>query len=125
MALLRIEGAGVVVRSRDGEPILTALARSGHTHRFGCRRGGCGVCKVELVSGGVRYPTQVADQVLSPAERAAGVCLSCRAVPEGDVVIRLREGDRLRCVAPILAALSDTTGESGCTGFEPRGEGER
>ncbi|TVS86191.1 2Fe-2S iron-sulfur cluster-binding protein [Mycobacterium helveticum] len=109
MALLRIEPAGVAVCSLDGEPILTALARSGHTHRFGCRRGGCGVCKVEVVSGAVRYQARVADQVLSPAERAAGVCLSCRAVPEGDVVIRLRAGDRLRCVAPMLAALACKT----------------
>jgi len=112
VALLRIEPAGVVVGLLDGEPMLTGLKRSGYTHRFGCRRGGCGICKVELVSGAVRYPVRVADQVLSAAERADGVCLSCRAVPEGDVVIRLGPGDRLRCMAPILAVLAGGADES-------------
>lgn len=110
---LRIEPAGIVVGLLDGEPMLTALKRSGYTHRFGCRRGGCGICKVELVSGAVRYPARVADQVLSAAERSDGVCLSCRAVPEGDVVVRLREDDRLRCVAPLLAVLAGGADESG------------
>lgn len=113
MAFLRIEPDGVVVALLSGEPILTALRRSGYTHRFGCRRGGCGTCKMELVSGVVRYPVRVAEQVLTPAERAAGVCLSCRAVPAGDVVTQLREGDRLRCVVPVLAALSVATHEEG------------
>ncbi|GAB2985266.1 2Fe-2S iron-sulfur cluster-binding protein [Amycolatopsis acidiphila] len=113
MGLLRIEPAGVSLRSREDEPMLAALARCGYSHRFGCRRGGCGTCKVELVSGAVRYPAPVPEQVLTAAERAAGVCVSCRAVPVGDVVIRLRRGDRLRCVAPILAALAATTMEEG------------
>lgn len=108
MALLRIEPDGVVVRLLTGESMLAALRRSGYTHRFGCRRGGCGICRVKLVSGDVRYPVAVAEQVLSAVERASGVCLSCRAVADSDVVIRLRPGDRLRCVAPLLAAL--TTG---------------
>lgn len=113
MALMRIEPAGIMAQSLNGEPILAALRRGGYTHNFGCRRGGCGTCKVELVSGVVRYPVRVADQALTPAERAAGVCLSCRAVPDGDVVIQLRAGDRLRCVAPMLAALMVTTNEEG------------
>lgn len=112
MALLRIEPAGFTMRSRAGEPILAALARCGYSHRFGCRRGGCGTCKVQLVCGEVCYPVRVAEQVLTPAERVAGVCLSCRAVPVGDVVIRLREGDRLRNVAPILTDLAAVTNET-------------
>lgn len=105
MAVLRIQPPGIAVELLDGEPILSALKRCGYTHRFGCRRGGCGVCKVDLVSGAVRYPQRVAPQVLGLDERADGVCLSCRAVAVDDVVIRLRVGDRLRCVVPGLAGL--------------------
>lgn len=113
MALLRIEPDGVVVRLLSGESMLAALRRCGYTHRFGCRRGGCGICRVELVSGVVRYPVAVAEQVLNVVERAGGVCLSCRAVADSDVVIRLVAGDRLRCVAPVLAALASGKDEEG------------
>jgi CDP-4-dehydro-6-deoxyglucose reductase len=105
MALMRIEPAGIAVRSLGGESILTALARCGYSHSFGCRRGGCGTCKAQLVSGEITYPSRVADQVLDLDERAAGVCVTCRAVPVSDVVIRLRDDDKLRCVAPMLAGL--------------------
>lgn len=82
--------------------MLGALRRSGYTHRFGCRRGGCGVCRVTVVSGHARYPTEVSEQVLDPTERTAGVWLSCRSVPVTDVVIELDPGDRLSCYAPLL-----------------------
>jgi CDP-4-dehydro-6-deoxyglucose reductase len=80
--------------------VLAALARSGYAHRTGCRRGGCGVCKVDLVDGEVRYARPVAETVLPADERVAGVCLSCRAIPVADVVVRLRDGDRLRSMWP-------------------------
>lgn len=103
MPTLAVDGTGVCVQTRAGEPILAALCRHGYAYRFGCRRGGCGICKVTLVSGEVDYPVEVPGQVLSDAEAQAGTCLSCRAVPRTDTVIRLGATDRLRCVAPFLA----------------------
>ncbi|WP_432842209.1 2Fe-2S iron-sulfur cluster-binding protein [Dactylosporangium sp. CA-092794] len=91
----------VAVTAADGEGILAALYRSGFGYRTGCRRGGCGVCKVDLVDGEVDYPVTVAATVLTPQERTTGTCLTCRAVPRGDVVIRLRD-ERLRCLIPFL-----------------------
>ena len=87
---------------REDETILAAMVRSGFLYRFGCKRGGCGVCKVHLVTGEVRYERPVASTVLSDAERAAGVCVSCRAVPLTDIVIELQEGDRLILASPLL-----------------------
>jgi CDP-4-dehydro-6-deoxyglucose reductase len=100
-----VAGSGVAVEAKRGEAILAALARHGYSYRYGCRRGGCGVCKVEIVKGEVEYPTTVASTVLTDEEREDGTCLSCRAVPSSDVEIRLRPDDRLRCVAPLLAGL--------------------
>lgn len=85
----------------DGEVLLDAILRDGFTYRFGCRRGGCTDCKVRLLSGTVRYDKRIAAEVLTDDERAAGVCLSCRAIPETDVVVHLQAGDRLRCISPI------------------------
>ncbi|MEE6176955.1 2Fe-2S iron-sulfur cluster-binding protein [Mycobacterium sp. 050134] len=99
MPLVAVEGYDVEVEARPGEPILAVLRRKGYTYKFGCRRGGCGVCMVHLVSGQVDYPKAVADTVLSAADRRGGQCLSCRAVPLTDVVIRLGIGDRLHTKA--------------------------
>lgn len=102
MPAVAVEGHDIEVESRPNEPILGALCRRGYSYKFGCRRGGCGVCKVHLVSGQVDYPKAVAETVLSVADRRDGVCLSCRAVPVTDVVIRLSAGDRLRGVGLFL-----------------------
>lgn len=96
---------GTSVGVREGEYLLAALNRSGYGYRTGCRRGGCGICKADLISGSVSYPVTVAHEVLTPEERESGTCLTCRAVPQDDVVIELRN-DRLRCTSTFLAALA-------------------
>ncbi|MER7334116.1 MULTISPECIES: 2Fe-2S iron-sulfur cluster-binding protein [unclassified Micromonospora] len=92
---------GLTVPVANGETILAAFSRAGYTHTVGCRRGGCGMCKVDLRAGSVRYDDVVAESVLAAEERAAGTCLTCRAVPCGDVVVELRQ-DRLRRTNPFL-----------------------
>ena len=105
MPTVTVAGTDVGVQAKGGEAILAALYRNGYAYKIGCRRGGCGVCKLDLVEGEVSYPITVAPTVLSEDDKAAGTCLSCRAVPETDVVLRLAADDRLRCVAPLLARL--------------------
>jgi ferredoxin len=99
---LTVMPVGESMPVREDETILAAMVRSGFLYRFGCKRGGCGVCKVHLAAGEVWYERPVASTVLSDAERAAGVCVSCRAVPLTDVIIELQEGDRLILAAPLL-----------------------
>ena len=89
---------GVQVVAQESETLLRALARAGLRYRVGCKRGGCGICKVQLKLGEVRYERPIADSVLSDDERVEGICLSCRAVPITNIVIELQEGDRLRRV---------------------------
>jgi ferredoxin len=95
---------GVRITARPNENLLVALSRAGLQYRIGCRRGGCGVCKIHLVAGEVSYERPVADNVLSEDEKAEGICLSCRAVPLTNVVIELQDGDRLRRVFAHLFA---------------------
>jgi CDP-4-dehydro-6-deoxyglucose reductase len=102
---VRVTPDEVTVAARKDEYILAALNRSGYGYRTGCRRGGCGVCKADLIQGTVSYPVTVSADVLTPDEIAAGICLPCRAVPHGEVVVRLRD-DRLRCTSTFLAALA-------------------
>src|SRR4051794_26042821 len=95
-----ISSYDVRVGVREGETILRAIVRSGYKYRYGCRRGGCGLCKVHLVLGEVHYERPIATNVLSDDERVEGICLSCRALPITNVVIELQEGDRLRGAGP-------------------------
>lgn len=103
MADIEVRPDGIRVAARNGETVLAALFRSGYGYRVGCRRGGCALCKVDLIEGEVDYPTVVAGTVLTDDERRGGTCLTCRAVPRGDVVVRLRD-ERLRVVLPFLHA---------------------
>ncbi len=89
---------GVRVTVGDDETLLRALSHAGLRYRVGCKRGGCGICKVQLKLGEVRYERPIADSVLTDDERVEGICLSCRAVPLTNIVIELQEGDRLRRV---------------------------
>jgi ferredoxin len=89
---------GLQVTAAEAETVLGALSRAGLRYRVGCKRGGCGICKVQLVLGEVRYERTVAESVLSDDERVEGICLSCRAVPITNIAIELQEGDRLRKV---------------------------
>lgn len=102
MVRLRVQ-PGVDVELRKDETVLAGLYRHGYTYRIGCRRGGCGICKVDLVCGEVRYDAAVSPEVLTDDERSSGTCLTCRAVPVDDVTIALREEQLRR--NPLLAFL--------------------
>jgi CDP-4-dehydro-6-deoxyglucose reductase len=102
MPTLTVAGEDVQVALLPDETILAALYRNGYAFRIGCRRGGCAICKVDLLEGEVAYERPIATTVLTDSERAEGCCLSCRAVPLGDVTIALRK-DNLRRVGTLLA----------------------
>lgn len=92
---LTIEPDGITIDVREGETILQAMHGAGLGYRTGCRRGGCTVCKVDVVDGSVEHRQPIAASVMTPEEYGDGTCLTCKAVPSGDVVIRLRD-ERLR-----------------------------
>jgi CDP-4-dehydro-6-deoxyglucose reductase len=110
MPTVRIEPQGWEAHLREGEAILAGLNRCGYTVRqIGCRRGGCGICKLELVAGEVTYEKVVADDVLSSDEKAAGRCLTCRAVPTGDVTLHVDDGEISAAPAGLLRFLNTST----------------
>ena len=51
----------------------------------GCRTGSCGTCRVAMKSGNVRY--NVRYNVEADAEHEEGSCLTCIAVPVGELVL--------------------------------------
>ena len=100
MQIIRVLPKDVVLPVHRGDTILAAIARGGLSYRVGCRRGGCGICKAELITGQVSYPVPVSETVLTPAERADRVVLTCRAVPGTDCTVQLRS--QVRVAVPFL-----------------------
>lgn len=73
-----------------GEAILAAGIRQGVGLPYGCKDGACGSCKCKKLSGTVVHgPHQ--EKALSAAEEAAGLVLTCCAVPQSDVVLESRQ----------------------------------
>ncbi|WP_395694134.1 2Fe-2S iron-sulfur cluster-binding protein [Nocardioides sp.] len=106
MPIVTVDPTGEEIYLPEGQTVLAGLYAAGYSYTIGCRRGGCGVCKIDLLDGGVTYDHPVADEVLSREERQEGVCLTCRAVPDGDVTVRFRTGS-LRLVQPLLRSLNE------------------
>lgn len=83
-----IEGEQRPQLCTSGERLLLALERSGvGAVRIGCRQGGCGACRVKIISG--TYVTKKMSRAhVTEAEEKQGYALSCRVFPESDLVIR-------------------------------------
>ena len=62
---------------------------------FGCRGGGCGTCKMRLISGRVDYGRSSAA-VLPETEKRSGAFLSCQARPLSDLTVELTTANRYR-----------------------------
>lgn len=54
---------------------------------IGCRGGGCGVCRVEVMSGNYRTK-RMSSRHISDDDLANGVVLACRIFPESDLTVR-------------------------------------
>lgn len=106
MAVVTVLPGGEQVFCPDDDTVLAALFAAGYSYTVGCRRGGCGICKVTVHEGTASHNRPVACTVVTPEEAEAGVRLSCRAVPAGDITIELHEG-ALRLVNPLLRQLNE------------------
>lgn len=94
-----------VVYLEPDETVLSGLYKAGYAYTVGCKRGGCGICKLDVLEGDFTYNRPVADSVVSAEERTDGTCLSCRAVPDSDITIQMRQSE-LRLVNPILRQIN-------------------
>jgi ferredoxin len=81
----------------DGERVLVGLERAqgfGQLKNMprrlpvGCRRGGCGICRVRVLAGQYRSDAMSRSHV-SAEDEAAGVVLACCIYPLSDLSLRL------------------------------------
>ncbi len=82
----------------ESETLLAAGLRHGLALPFGCQSGGCGSCRVRLVSGTIDYPFP--PPALSAAEQAAGYILMCLAHARSPLTIALHQPPQLDSLRP-------------------------
>ena len=80
-----IEDTGEEYRCPADRDLLRSMERLGRKGiPAGCRGGGCGVCKVHIVSGSVKSKKMSRAHV-SVEDQASGYVLACRSYPQSDV----------------------------------------
>ncbi|MBI4694538.1 MAG: 2Fe-2S iron-sulfur cluster binding domain-containing protein [Gammaproteobacteria bacterium] len=86
--LVSIENTGEEFLCEESVPVLLAMESAmRHGIPVGCRNGGCGICKVEVLSG--EFAARVMSRAhVSLEEQVAGHVLSCRIRPRS--ALRLR-----------------------------------
>ncbi|MBL4837913.1 MAG: 2Fe-2S iron-sulfur cluster binding domain-containing protein [Kordiimonadaceae bacterium] len=74
-------------------PVLISMQQQPqHPIKIGCRGGGCGVCKVRIVSG--QYHCSKMSRVhISEAEQKQGYALACCLYPESDLEVTTKISD--------------------------------
>jgi ferredoxin len=84
-----IEETGETYGCSQEESVLCGMEKLGRKGiPVGCRGGGCGVCKVEVVDG--RYRSQVMSREhVSVDDEAHGRVLACRIRPSTDLRLRV------------------------------------
>jgi NAD(P)H-flavin reductase/ferredoxin len=68
-----------------GQTLLAAILEHGRYLRYGCKNGGCGTCKIQLLEGEIEQGRS--SLALSSSERAEGYALLCSAVPQSDCTV--------------------------------------
>tara|TARA_B100001939_G_scaffold333021_1_gene332570 strand:- start:3295 stop:3645 length:351 start_codon:yes stop_codon:yes gene_type:complete len=91
---IAIEGVGEKIPCPRDRSVLVAMEARGLARiPVGCRGGGCGICKIRVVSGDYRTGRMAACHV-TEEERRQGYVLACRLYPNSDLIIRLRTKNR-------------------------------
>lgn len=91
MTMLSLPQAGRRIPVAGGQTILDAALTAGIAYPHACRSGRCGACKSKLLGGRVTLGRHT-PFALTEEERAAGLVLACRAVPDGDVTLAWLDG---------------------------------
>jgi ferredoxin len=72
--------------AKNNESILDTAIRNGVKIKVGCKGGGCGICKIQVLEGDVDRGHS-ARSVLPLHEMEEGYALACQTRPQSDLVI--------------------------------------
>jgi len=91
MYQIQVLGDSREFRCSENTSLLSAMAKVGiNCIPVGCRSGGCGVCKIRVLSGTFTAKVMSRKQI-SLAEEADGLALACRIFPKSSMVVEVIE----------------------------------
>ena len=86
---ITIVGTGNVFQCKEGQNVLNAMELRGHKGiPVGCRGGGCGICRVQVLGMGNYRTLKMSRAQISAADEALGMVLACKLIPQEDLRIR-------------------------------------
>lgn len=86
---ITIADTGETFSCRPEQNVLAAMEKLGRRGiPVGCRGGGCGVCRVQVVDGGRFHTLKMSRAQVSEADEAAGICLACKLIPDGPLSVK-------------------------------------
>lgn len=87
---ITIEGSSDAFKCPADKNVLKAMEKLGRNGiPVGCRGGGCGVCRVQVLGGGLYHTGKMSREQVSIADEKKGICLACKLVPDGDLRLRV------------------------------------
>jgi ferredoxin len=92
---ITLSPVGDTVPCSPEETVLGAILGSGASVMFSCRGGGCGTCKMRVISGQVEHG-RCSVAVLLEEEKESGWFLSCQARALSDLTIELTAANKYR-----------------------------
>lgn len=80
---------GEMLACRESQSLLQSMERLGYKGiPVGCRNGGCGVCKIQVLEGTFDRRAMSRAHV-SEAEEAQGFALACRITPRSNLDVQV------------------------------------
>ncbi|MEM7541884.1 MAG: 2Fe-2S iron-sulfur cluster-binding protein [Pseudomonadota bacterium] len=74
---------------RDDQTVLAAMEKLGRRGiPIGCRGGGCGICRVQVLGKGEYRTLKMSRAQVSEADEAQGICLACKLIPQADLTVQ-------------------------------------
>jgi ferredoxin len=91
---ITVEPAGTQFRCPDTRSVLVGMEYLGADGiQVGCRSGGCGVCRVQVLAG-TYTAMRMSKAHVDEGDLARGIVLACRIFPTSDLHVRVcRKGD--------------------------------
>lgn len=102
---IRVADTSLSFACREDQTVLAAMSQAGsRCMTVGCRSGGCGVCRVQVVAGPFETGQMSQAQVCA-GDRARGIALACQLYPRGDLEIRVLGRNNVDATDPTAALL--------------------
>lgn len=85
---IQVPEANVVFMCDENEFLLDAMRKNGAGPiRYGCSGGGCGVCKMRVISGEIAIEKRMSRAHVTAEDETKGYILLCCVKPRGNMVL--------------------------------------